>query len=103
MLLNVLGHHVDVTDGIATHAQTRFEAALGQHDRWIQHVTVRLEDLNGPKGGMDKRCHASIRLKAGGADIEVEERQSDIYAAINVAADRAKVAVGRKIDRIRER
>jgi len=102
MQLNVVGHHVNVTDGIATHAQTRFEAALGQHDRWIQHVTVRLEDLNGPKGGLDKRCHASIRLKAG-ADIEVEERQSDIYAAINLAADRAKVAVGRKVDKIREK
>jgi len=102
MDLTVHGHHIPVSDDLATHAQTRFAAALGQHDGWVTNVTLRLEDVNGPKGGLDKRCHATISLKAGGT-IVVEEKTEDLYTAINAVADRAKQAVGRRIAKVREK
>ncbi len=102
MELTVHGHHFAITNDLAEHAQTRFEAALGQHDGWVTNVVLRLEDVNGPKGGVDKRCHATINLRAGGT-VVLEEMTEDVYSAINVVADRAKQAVGRKIAKIRER
>jgi ribosome-associated translation inhibitor RaiA len=87
---------------LATHAQTRFEAALNQHDNWVTNVIVRLEDVNGPKGGVDKRCQATINLRAG-ASVVLEDISPDVYSAINTVADRAKQAVGRKVAKIREK
>src|SRR5437870_9523587 len=102
MELTVHGHHVPVSDDLATHAETRFKAALDQHDGWVTNVIVRLEDVNGPKGGIDKRCHATINLRAG-ATVVLEDTSPDLYSAINIVADRAKQAVSRKVAKIREK
>lgn len=102
MQLTVHGHHLPVSDEITTHAETRFEAALGQHDGWVTNVVLRLEDINGPKGGVDKRCHATINLKAGPL-VVLEDTSDDLYAAINNVAERAKQAVGRKVAKLREK
>lgn len=102
MELTVHGHHVPVSEALATHAEDRFGAALGQHNGWVTTVVLRLEDLNGPKGGIDKRCHATINLKAGGT-VVLEEVSDDLYAAISTVADRAKQTVGRKVAKMREK
>lgn len=102
MDLRIHGHHVEITDSIRGHIESAFDAALGQHERWIMEITVRLEDVNGPKGGVDKRCLAEIHVKPSGT-VVLEEKQEDLYAAINVVADRAKQVVGRKIAKTREK
>src|SRR5438046_5587954 len=102
MELTVQGHHLPISDALASHAQAKFEAALNQHENWVTNVVVRLEDVNGPKGGVDKRCHATINLRAG-ASVILDDVSPDVYSAINTVADRAKQAVGRKVAKIREK
>ncbi len=102
MELRIHGHHLELSDSIRSHVQSAFDSALNQYARWLMEVTVRLEDVNGPKGGVDKRCLAEIHFKPNGT-VVVEEKQEDLYAAINVVADRAKQVIGRKIEKIRER
>lgn len=102
MDLKIHGHHLEVTDSIRSHIQAAFDTALNQHARWITGVTVRLEDVNGPKKGVDMRCQAEIHLKAN-STVVLEETKEDMYAAINVVADKAKQVVGRKVEKAREK
>jgi putative sigma-54 modulation protein len=99
MLLKVHGQNIEVTDAMSTHVQSRFSAALHQHPQ-VGDVTVRLQDLNGPKGGVDMRCQATIHLRRG-KPIIVEHVEDDMYAAISVAADRAKDVVTRQLEKRR--
>ena len=47
-----------LTDAIVRHVEARLESALGPFARRILKVTVRLDDVNGSRGGVDKRCSA---------------------------------------------
>jgi hypothetical protein len=82
--------------------EKRLEAALGQHEQWIDKVTVRLWDENGPKGGDDKRCKLDIDLR-GSESVQILEEGSDPYVVVSDAAERAKQAVGRRVAKLRER
>ncbi len=63
-------------------ALTRFQ------DR-MHRISVRLSDVNGPKGGVDKRC--LVRIKADGLpDIVVEDTETDLYVAVDRAVDRTR-------------
>lgn len=100
MQLKVHGANIELTDAISTHVEDRFMSALDKVERQVNDITVRLEDVNGPKGGVDMRCHATIHLRPGDYVI-VEETEEDLFAAISVAADRAKDVVTRKIEKRR--
>ena len=102
MELTVHGRHMPVSHALANHAEVRFGAALGQHDGWVKRVVLSLEDINGPRGGVDKRCKAMINLRAG-APLVLEEISTNLYGAIDEIAHRAKRAVGRKVARIRQK
>ena len=61
-------------------------------------IDVRLTDLNGPKGGIDKQC--SIVVTPPGLDtLRVEERASEFYAAIDAAAATLKKSLARALER----
>lgn len=59
-------------------------------------VHVRLSDVNGPKGGLDKVC--KIRT-TGPLRTTVEARDADGYAAIARACDRLRRSARRWIER----
>jgi ribosome-associated translation inhibitor RaiA len=59
---------------------------------------MRLSDINGPRGGVDKHCHLQVVLK-GLPDVVIEDTEADMYVAINRAVDRAGRTVVRKINR----
>jgi len=58
---------------------------------------VSLDDLNGPKGGMDKFCR--IVAEFGFASVVVEEVQMDWHAAIASATHRLSQKVARELKR----
>ena len=64
----------------------------------IQRVTVRLSDINGPRGGEDKRCHIALRLK-GLPRLVIEDTEADLYVAIDRAAERAGRTLARRLAR----
>jgi len=61
-------------------------------------VEVRLVDLNGPKGGIDKRCSIVV-TPPGQGTLRVEEQGSDYYAAIDAAAATLKKSLARSLER----
>ncbi len=82
----------------SNHAERRLRFALTSAGNHVQRIVVRLSDINGPRGGEDKRCHLQVVL-AGLPDVVVEDTEADLYFAIDRAADRAGRSVMRKINR----
>lgn len=89
-----------LTDGLREAVERRLRFALGRFDERPLRVTVRLSDINGPRGGEDKHC--AIRVRVGGLpDIVVEDTEADLYAAVNRATERVARALRRKLQRAR--
>lgn len=62
----------------------------------ISRVEVRLSDINGPIGGVDKRCRVVVHLVTGPAAV-VEEFDMDLDDLIDRSLDRAGEAVHRRV------
>lgn len=84
------------TDEIREYAERRVSFALDRF-RDVRRVVVSLDDLNGPKGGMDKFCR--IVAEFGFASVVVEEAQMDWHAAIARATHRLSQKVARELKR----
>jgi hypothetical protein len=52
-------------------------------------VTVRLADLNGPRGGVDKQCRIIVKLRPG-EEVVVKDTASEVETAIDRCADRVQ-------------
>jgi len=98
MIIDIQAHGFKLTDSLRDYAETRLRFALTSSHSHIQRISMRLSDINGPRGGTDKLCHIKVTLSTL-PDIIIKDVESDMYAAINRAADRAGRNVQRKIRR----
>ena len=90
-----------LTSGLREHIERRIRFALDWAKYHVGKVSVRLSDLNGPRGGEDKRCHIQVAIP-GGANVVIEDTEADLYIAIDRAADRAGRTLARRVARQRE-
>lgn len=74
---------------------------LGKFSRDIERVSVRIEDVNGPKGGVDKKCKIKVVL-SGLPSVVIEEQDRDLKTAIDGALNRAERTVRKTIEKHRE-
>lgn len=100
MRIHIQAVDFELTEGLRAHVERRVQFALSRFQQRVVRLTVRLCDLNGPRGGVDKSCSLQVRLR-GLPDIVIEGTEADLYVAINRAADRAGLAVGRQLRRMR--
>ncbi|MBL8762858.1 MAG: HPF/RaiA family ribosome-associated protein [Phycisphaerae bacterium] len=77
---------------------TRVTGAAGRLRDAPCTIDVRLTDLNGPKGGIDKRC-AIVVTPPGLGTLRVEEQAADYYSAIDAAAAALKQSIARLLER----
>ena len=102
MRLSISGAGVRIDDKLYSDIDRRLKFALGRFGKKIRHVVVRVVDINGPRGGVDKRCRITVALRGTGSDsITVDYTDDNLYAAIVHASERAERAVSRAIDRKR--
>jgi putative sigma-54 modulation protein len=78
-------------------AKLRFATALGRFESRIDSLVVRVGDVNGPRGGDDKRCAVTLRLTAPRRVVIVEDTDPSAEAAISRVADRVGRAVARLV------
>ena len=98
MQIDTQAHDFSLTDALRRHTERRLRFATTYGGDRVKRIAVRLSDINGPRGGADKRCHLRIVLN-GQPDVVVTDVETDLYAAINRAAGRARNALLRKLDR----
>ncbi|HEX9171762.1 MAG TPA: HPF/RaiA family ribosome-associated protein [Telluria sp.] len=90
-----------LTEALRAYAEQRVATALGWAGRRMRKLAVSLSDINGPRGGIDKRCKIQLRLD-GGQEVVIEDTEADLYVAIDRAAERADRALVRRVERMRE-
>lgn len=98
MKLDIRGHHLKVTDALQAYIERQLQFALSRFGARVSHVTVRVTDLNGPRGGVDKQCRMAAAVPSSG-HIRAEVIDADLYTAIDRAADRIGRAVARELHR----
>ncbi|MFC1597769.1 HPF/RaiA family ribosome-associated protein [Planctomycetota bacterium] len=104
MRLSVSGDHVRVTTALRKYVDRCLYFALGRFGPAIDHVSVRVGDVNGPRGGVDKHCQIVVKLRASGSNpIAVDDTDEDLRAAVTRASNRAGRTVARAIDRKRRK
>ncbi len=96
MQIDIHAHGFTLTDGIHDYVLKRLAYSLNYGDEHITRVNVRLSDINGPRGGEDKRCLIELRLK-GAPEVVIEDTESDLYVAIDRATDRASRTLARRL------
>ena len=57
--------NLDLPNSARTRMEQRITSILSRLEHRILHVRVRVEDINGPKGGIDHRCQIEVQLKHG--------------------------------------
>lgn len=89
------------TAALKDYVSRRLNFAFDRFAARILRVQVRLSDINGPRGGSDKRCQLVIAMGDLPA-IVVEDTSSDLYMAIDRSIGRAVHTVGRNVVRRRQ-
>ena len=80
MNLSVSGHHLDVTPAIRTYVQSKLERVTRHFDHVIDaHVILTVDKL---------RQKAEVTLHVRGKDLHCECEDADLYAAIDLLADK---------------
>jgi ribosome-associated translation inhibitor RaiA len=101
MQIGVSGQAIRLDQPMRQRIEHRLRFILGRFAPRIQSVAVRLCDLNGPKGGTDKRCLLRLKL-AGEGSVHVVGTDAGVYAAVARAAERAFWLLARSVERRRD-
>jgi ribosome-associated translation inhibitor RaiA len=76
----------------------KLTAGLARFAPRVERASVRIEDVNGPRGGVDKRCRIKVVL-SGLPSVTAEEQQPTVRAAMDRAITRVVAAVRRSVER----
>jgi putative sigma-54 modulation protein len=96
MKVRLTAHRMELSAELRDYVTRRVHFGLGRFAGWIKSLTVRLADINGPRGGIDKCCH--IRVDGGlSQKVIVREHQETIHAAVALAMERVERAVERQV------
>lgn len=85
-------------DDLDARLRTKLGRALQSMGTRIERMTVRFEDVNGPRGGIDTVCRMKVVL-SGSESVLCEERGRTAEEALTRAVPRLSRAVRRSVDR----
>lgn len=102
MLVQIHSKSLRLPEKVLAMMERRIRSALGRFVEYVSQVRVGLADLNGPRGGVDKRCRLIVTLRPRGR-IVIEAAHVNAIAAVTSAADRAGWNVSRKLKRRHDR
>jgi ribosome-associated translation inhibitor RaiA len=96
ILLKSLGFSAGET--FRQHVTRRLQATLSHWTDRLGQVVVRLVDVNGSRGGLDKACSIQLQVLRG-EPVVVTAISSDYDSAVDLAIRRAGRAASRTFDR----
>ena len=80
MQISVTGHHIDVTESLKAHVESKFEKLERHFDNVTDvHVILTVEKLN-------QKAEATVQIS--GAKLFAEDTQEDMYVAIDNLVDK---------------
>jgi hypothetical protein len=99
---NIRASGFDLDEDERALIRRQIDGKLGKFATSIERVTVRLRDVNGPRGGIDQRCRIKVVLE-GHPSVVVQHQAASLRAAITGAFLGAARAVRRTVQRKRTR
>jgi len=96
----IKGCHLSVSEPLKAYTIRRLRFALGPFTPRLTKVEVRLGDVNGPRGGIDKTCAIRVLLRPL-IVVFVRAKGIDAYATVDRAASCVRGAVSRSLSRSR--
>jgi ribosomal subunit interface protein len=100
MRVTIQTNGFEMTGALRSYTEHRLASALGWAREHMYKLGVSLSDINGPRGGVDKRCKIQVQLGSG-REVIIENVEADLYVAIDRAVDRADRAVVKQVERSR--
>lgn len=91
----VQAHHPEA-QALRAQAESRVRFATQRLSGFVSRAVVRLKDLNGPRGGVDKLCQIQFNTANGGV-LVVSSRGADWRATLEAALARASHALSRRL------
>lgn len=101
MYIDIQTTGFSLTDSLKSYTNRHMQFALNRNDALMLRARVWLADINGPRGGVDKRCQIELKL-AGHNTIVIEDVETDLYLAIDRATARCMRTLTRRIARARQ-
>lgn len=102
MQIEIQAREFTLTEALGTYIKRRINFVLSSRYEQIKRIRVCVSDINGPRGGVDKSCRIQICLPLL-RDIVIEDTESNLYVAIDRAADRAGRTVNRRLSRLQKK
>lgn len=96
------GVHLDLSESLKAYVEEHLVAHIRRlADDEASEIDISLVDNNGPKGGRDKECRATVRLP-GLAAMHVTETAETVHQAIDATRDRLETTVKRQLQKRRD-
>ncbi len=100
MLVHVnTDNHIHGSETLTTQVEAEVSGAVGRFGEQITRVEVHLHDLNGHKGGIDKRCVMEARI-AGHQPVAVTHEAGSIHDAISGASEKLEHALAHTLGKL---
>lgn len=96
--VEIHAHGVDLPEAMTEYIQNKLGSRVGAFALQIERISVRFDDLNGPRGGVDCECRIQVTL-AGRPAIVVNERARDARDSFEAASQAVRRAVKRDLQR----
>lgn len=91
----------DLAEALRSYIERRLHFSLGRFAGRLGRVKVRITDINGPRGGVDKWCRITAELRPSGKLIVNETVDTNLFAAIDHATEQIGRSFAREIERFR--
>ena len=91
---------VELDDDEQAYVRRKLGMKLGKFATSIERISVRVTDMNGPRGGVDQVCHVKVVL-SGLPSVVIERQHTALHAAIDEAIRATEQAVRKRVRRRR--
>jgi len=98
MQIDILASRLPLAAEHREQIRRRASFALSRLQARIARVEVRLSDINGTRGGIDKQCRVLVTLTSGPATV-IEDLDADLPTLIDRAFARVGRVVAKRIER----
>lgn len=96
--IDIQSQGISLTGDVREHTERRLGFALARAALRVRRIRVHVADVNGPRGGIDKRCRIQATVNGLG-EVVVEDTHQNLLQAISTAADRLRRKVMRRLAR----
>jgi hypothetical protein len=103
MKVTIVKRGVAVDGALRSFVQDKVETSLGRLEHHVRSVRVQLEDTNGPRGGLDKRCVVTVtgdRFEPLVVETRDVALRAAVAQALHIASRKVVQALQRKRDAV---